>query len=362
MPTRVHQMTATLAAGDAVSNDIFEIDRRLKSWGFETRIYAENIERGMARFCHSDAEYEPYVDQTQDLLVFHYSIYAANLELYKRSRNRKLVIYHNITPGEYFEPYDSSLAALCHMGRESLEQLNGCALALADSDYNRQELIAAGMPGERTAVRPLFMRLDLLERSTRNEPLYQEIKRRGGANLLYVGRLAPNKGCEDLIKILAYYHKYVNPRAHLWLVGSQSLTAYVAVLRMFASRLGVSDAVTFAGPVIDLASLRTYYEACDVFVFASRHEGLGVPLVESMDFGLPILAYKAAAVPETLGDSGIMYTRWSYSHICEMLHLLVTDQALRQQVIRRQRQRRADFAPEHVESALRQALQRIGAL
>jgi L-malate glycosyltransferase len=358
---RIYQMTATLANRDAVSTDVLEIDRRLKAWGFQTRIFAENIEPRMAQFCAHDTAYTRYLDDPADLLIYHYSIFASNLELYESSHNRKIVIYHNITPGEYFEAYNPVLAALCRNGRRALPRLRGCELALADSDYNRQELVTAGLPQAATAVRPVFMRLDLLEGATQNRRLYDTIKQCGQPNLLYVGRLAPNKGCEELIKILFYYRTYVAPQAHLWLVGSQSMTLYVAALRRLVARLGLQEAVTFADQVTD-ADLRTYYDACDVFLYASRHEGLGVPLVESMTFGLPILAYAATAVPETLGGAGVLYTERRYAEICEMLHLLVTDQGLRQQVIARQRQRRDDFAPARIEAQLRACLAQIGVL
>jgi glycosyltransferase involved in cell wall biosynthesis len=358
---RIHQMTATLVSRDAVSNDVLEIDRRLKAWGFQTSIFAENIDPLMASYGVSDAGYTRYLDDPTDVLLFHYSIYSPNLQLYQQSRNRKIVIYHNITPGEYFADYDPVLAALCNNGRQALPQLAGCELALADSDYNRQELVTAGLPESLTAVRPLFMRLDVLDNAARNSSLYDQIKQRGEPNLLYVGRLAPNKGCEELLKILFYYRTCIAPRAHLWLVGSQALTKYVAALRQLVARLGLQDAVTFADQAWE-GTLRTYYEACDVFLFASRHEGLGAPLVESMGFGLPILAYAAAAVPETLGEAGVLYHDWRYADICEMLHLLVSDQGLRQQVIRRERQRREDFAPARIEAQLRACLAQIGVL
>ncbi|MCU0500156.1 MAG: glycosyltransferase family 4 protein [Anaerolineae bacterium] len=358
---RVHQMTATLTFGDAVSNDIFEIDRRLKAWGLDSYIYAEHIAPRLADLCHSDAAYTRFLGETDDLLIYHYSIYTPNLELYKRTRNRKIVIYHNITPPEFFRGIDSGLEAICRTGRLMLGDLRGCELALADSDFNRRELVAAGLPQEGTGVLPIFLSLEKFANSQRELGLYRQVRRKGQVNLLYVGRLAPNKGCDDLIKILYAYRKYVYPDAHLWLVGDRSLLIYTQYLENLAARLGLQDAVTLAGRV-SLNALRTYYEAADLFVYASRHEGFGVPLVESMYFDVPILAYKATAVPETLGNAGVLFDAFAYPEIAEMVHLLATDAATRQAIIANQRQRLADFTPERVEAGLHHVLAQLGAL
>jgi L-malate glycosyltransferase len=358
---RVHQMTATLKYGDAVSNDVFEIDHRLKAWGLDGRIYAEHIDPRVAALCYSDAAYARFLKETDDLLIYHYSIYTPNLELYKRTRNRKIVIYHNITPPEYFRKVDSDLEALCRTGRLLMSELQGCELALADSHFNRRELVAAGLPEEHTGVLPIFLGLDKFASSSQDSGLYRRVRRDGQVNLLYVGRLAPNKGCDDLVKVLHTYRKHVYPNAHLWLVGDRSLVVYVQYLESLVTRLGLHDAVTFTDRV-SLNALRTYYEASDLLLYASRHEGFGVPLVESMYFGLPILAYNATAVPETLGDCGVLFDKLAFPEVAEMIHLLATVPGFRRSIIAGQRRRLADFAPARVEAQLHQVLERVGVL
>jgi len=358
---RIHQMTATLKFGDAVSNDVFEIDRRLKAWGLDGRIYAEHIDPRVAASCQSDAAYLRFLDEPDDLLIYHYSIFTPNLELYKRTRNRKIVIYHNITPPEFFRGIDSGLEAMCRTGRLMLGDLRGCELALADSDFNRRELVAAGLPEEYTGVLPIFLSLDRFASSQRDAVLYRQARRNGQVNLLYVGRLAPNKGCDDLLKVLYAYRRYVSPNAHLWLVGDCSLDIYSQYLEKLTARLNLQDAVSFAGRV-SLSALHTYYEAADLFLYASRHEGFGVPLVESMYFDVPILAYNATAVPETLGDAGVLFDAFAYPEVAEMAHLLATDAGLRQAIITGQRQRLVDFTPDHVETRLRRIFEQLGVL
>ena len=358
---RVHQMTATLAYGDAVSNDILEIDRRLKQWGLDAHIYAENIEPRLADVCQHDQAYERYLGEADDLLIYHYSIYTANLKLYTQARNRKLVIYHNITPPEFFRGFDSNLETLCRFGRLALPQLRDCDLALAVSEFNRRELVAAGIPENRTAVLPIFLGLDKFTQIERDPALYRRMRQNGWTNLLYVGRLAPNKGCDDLIKLLYAYRKHINPAAHLWLVGSRSFARYVRYLEALITRLGLDDAVSFTDRV-SLSELRTCYEASDVLLCGSRHEGFGVPLVEAMYFGLPIFAYAAAAVPETLGGAGVLFNHWANAELAEMLDLLCTDADLRRQISAGQRRRLVDFDPAYVENGLHRALVQLGVL
>lgn len=358
---RVHQMTATLVYGDAVTNDILEIDRRLKLWGLDAHIYTENVEPRLAHVGQLDQAYERYLGEPDDLLIYHYSIYTANLKLYAQSRNRKIVVYHNITPPEFFRGFDDSLETLCRFGRLALSQLRDCSLALADSEFNRRDLVAAGIPESRTAVLPIFLGLDKFTQVERDPALHWRMRQNHRTNLLYVGRLAPNKGCDDLIKLLYTYRKHINPSAHLWLVGSRSLTRYVRYLEALIARLGLEDAVTFTDR-LSLGGLCTCYEDSDVLLCGSRHEGFGVPLLEAMYFGLPIFAYAAAAVPETLDGAGVLFNRWAYAEVAEMLDLLCMDANLRRQIIKGQRRRLADFDPAYVENELRRALVRLGVL
>jgi L-malate glycosyltransferase len=357
---RVHQMTANLVYGDAVTNDVLEINDRLKAWGFDARIYAASAEPRLGHISQPDTEYEPFLGERDDLLIYHYSIYNANLRLYQQSLGHKIVVYHNITPAAFFHGFDAQLEMLCRLGRLALSDLRDCDLALAVSEFNRRELVAAGIPAENTAVLPIFLNLERLNAAEDNAVLHRRIKQTGSANFLYVGRLAPNKRCEDLIKLLAVYRKTIDPEAHLWLVGSRSVSRYSQFLEALIDRLGLKEAVTFADRV-GLGELRTYYGSCDAFLYASRHEGFGVPLLESMNFGLPVLAYNAAAIPETLGGAGILFNAWQYEEIAEMLLFLCADAGLRQRIIAGQRRRLAELAPEHAETRLRQALERVGA-
>ena len=358
---RVHQICVAATPGDAVGNQVLEIDARLRAWGFETYIYAQHIAPELASRVRPDCDYLPHLHAEEDLLIYHYGLYTPSVRYFQAARGRRLFVYHNITPASYFRGWSRELELLCDIGRRTLPSLTGCDLAIGDSEYNRQELVAAGFPGEKTDVLPLFSQQSLFEAVPVDQALLGRLQAEGTVNFLAVGRVAPNKAIEDVIRIFYVYHRAINPRSRLYLVGPHHVPAYSTALEALVANLGLGDAVRSPGQALG-GTLKAYYQAADLYLCASLHEGLCVPLVESMHFGLPILARKAAAVPETLGDAGVLFTRLGYAEVAEMAHLLLTDEALRSQVVAKQRERLQDLAPSRVEARLRHILARLGVL
>jgi glycosyltransferase involved in cell wall biosynthesis len=356
---RIHQIGSVLSSGDAVTNHIIEIDRRLCNWGFTAGIYGSNIVASPTDKARPDAAYAPYLKNTEDVLLYHYSAYCDNHILFRRSRNRKILVYHNITPAEYFHVYDGMYEALCNHGRRVLAELTECDLALGVSEYNRQELISAGFAAARTGVLPLFLGVQDFENTPRTESLYRDLKFDGMTNVLFVGKVAPNKAFEDLIKIFYNYRRHVNRHARLILVGARFLPRYDRALDELVAHLDLTDAVVFTNRV-PFCDLKTYYAAADLFLCASRHEGFCAPLLEAMYFDLPILARAETGVPYTLGQAGVQFHALDYALVAEMMDLLTQDEALRRQVIATQRRRLDHFAPARVESRLREVLQSVG--
>lgn len=355
--TTVHQIGSALSEGDAVTNHILAIDTLLRGWGFDSRVYGEQVDPRLHTVARPDSAYVSCADRPDDLLLYHYSAYSPNVQLYHRARHRKILVYHNITPPQYFEGYDADLATVCRLGRDALPQLRDADLALGVSATNCQELVAAGFDPRRTAVLPIHLDVAAWDAAPRNERLFERLSD-GTINVLFVGRVVPNKAFEDLLTVFAAYHGDVNPRSRLWLVGARILPRYNAVLDRLVDRLGLRNVVTFTDRV-PRRDLKIYYQAAHVFLSASRHEGFCVPLLESMHFGVPILAYAASAVPETLGASGVVYRTFDYPLLAEILHLLATDVDLRARLIAGQRARLADFAPDRVAATLRAAIDTV---
>jgi glycosyltransferase involved in cell wall biosynthesis len=154
-------------------------------------------------------------------------------------------------------------------------------------------------------------------------------------NFLFVGRVLPNKRFEDLIKVFCIYQRYIDPDSRLLLVGeSHGFERYFDALMRLVDDLALED-VVFTGHV-DTDDLVAYYMVADVFLSMSEHEGFCAPLLEAFRSGLPVMAFDAGAVAETLGGAGVLVREKRFEEIAEMAHLLVHDENLRRQVVQRQ--------------------------
>ncbi|MGH7818736.1 MAG: glycosyltransferase, partial [Candidatus Binatia bacterium] len=171
--------------------------------------------------------------------------------------------------------------------------------------------------------------------------------RDGHANFLHVGRLVPNKRLEDVLKIFYFYRKRVDPDARLFLIGIDTdMEIYSFALRQMIHDIGLKG-VVFPGRVTE-RELVSYYRIADVYLCMSEHEGFCVPLLEAMHFGVPVIAYAAGAVPETLGDAGALATRKDFSELAELAALLCSDQRLRGAMVAAGRERVREYLPDAV--------------
>jgi len=356
MAIQVHQFYPTVAYGDAASNQILSLQRLLRRIGYRGEIFCEHLPLLFEGRTRQIARYARY-SSPANILLLHFSMgYSSEvLSWLEQVPDRKVVIYHNITPQSYFAGINEFYFEAAQAGRKQLDRLGALAEAgWGDSTFNCQELAERGWT--RLGVLPIIFE----PRRYAVRPDRKVLKRRqGGANILFVGRLSPNKRFEDLILTFYYLKRFVRPDARLLLVGSaQKMEPYLEFLQALITRLGLSD-VVFTGHV-STSQLAAYYRCASVYLSMSEHEGFGVPLLESMHFGVPIVAYKASAVPETMGGSGVLVTVKDYVAVAELVGLLVEDEGLRAQVIARQRERLRDFLPEKMEERLRKLLHDLG--
>jgi glycosyltransferase involved in cell wall biosynthesis len=346
---RADQILVGAVTGDAIFSEALMIRDALREWGFRSDIYAESIEPCAASEARPFARYRPATGD-DDFLIFHYSLGSDIIDFVRRQSNlvRILLIYHNVTPEGYFEGINEPLAEQTRRGRRELARFRGLVqLALADSEFDRQDLINAGF--RKTGVLPLALDDAVYDVQPSKEVISHFDDHR--VNLLFVGRIAPNKKQADLIRAFWHYHR-INPHSRLFLVGSWGhAERYFHWLKGLARYLRLKE-VCFCG-YVPLPDLVAYYQLADVFVSMSEHEGFCKPLLESMHFGVPILAYAAAAVPETLGRSGILIKKKRYTPMAEMIDLLATGGAFRDRVISQQKERLQDFAKAEVLAKLR---------
>ena len=341
MPRTFHQLVPNLAFGDAISQQALTLRRLLRASGVRSEIFAEHVDaqlRGEAR---------PYRELRQSVdgeaaVLYHFSIGSELTDLYRLLPGPRVLAYHNITPPEFFRGVNAQVAALCARGRDELRALRGhCTLALGDSEFNRQELESFGFA--RTAVFPIVLDPERygVQPVTRLERPYRD----GHVNFLHVGRLVPNKRIEDLLKVFYFYRRRINPDSRLFLVGIDTdMEIYAVALRQMIHDLGLSG-VAFPGRVTQ-RELVTYYRLAHVYLCMSEHEGFCVPLVEAMHFGVPVIAYAAGAVPETLGDAGALVLRKDFPEIAELAALICEDAALREAMAAAGRARAELFLPD----------------
>jgi glycosyltransferase involved in cell wall biosynthesis len=340
---QIHQLLPNLDYGDAISNHALELRNILRQWGYQSNIYAQYIHPRMSKECFYYQEHKT-VSSPRNIAIYHYSIGAEIQNYVKNIPDKKIMIYHNITPHFYFEDFNPRLTQLLREGREGLRDfLYVPLLCLAVSEYNLQELKALGY--KRVAVLPIIHDFSKFQRHPNISILdrYSD----GVTNILYVGRVVPNKKHEDLIKTFYFYHKYINPNSRLLLVGSyQGMEQYFFALQNLIERLSL-DQIIFTGRV-DLADLIAYYRTSQIFLSLSEHEGFGVPFLEAMFFKLPIVAFKSTGVPYTLGDAGILVREKQYEELAELIALILSDGDLRNKIIEKQSLRLKDFSKEKI--------------
>ncbi len=352
----IHQIMPGFLYGDALGNQAFRIRELLRQWGFKSQVYAQSRDQRMS---DPGKDYAHYRGSPDNLVIFHYSTGSPVTEFVRQLPDKVIVYYHNVTPPEFMRRYNPELAALLEQGRRELALFRDAPFAWAASEYNRREMLDLGFG--QVAIMPYFVYLDQILASAAS-PAGREIAARyddGWVNILFVGRLAPNKRQDDLIRAFNYYHRFVNPRSRLIMVGSDlNAPGYRLELETMIEVLGL-DHVLMPGSVGLREGLGGYFRAASVFVCLSEHEGFCIPLLEAMAFDVPVLAFKATGVPFALAEAGMLVTRKRYDVIGELIDLLVRDENLRQRVIVRQRQRLAEFAPASTAECLRRHVDRV---
>lgn len=346
----IHQIVAGFVEGDAISNYALALQAIFRAWGYESEIFCplRHISprmRGKAR----DLAAHRARAKPGNLMFFHFSIGSETVDYFRGLAAPRVLIYHNITPGRYFHALYDERELLLDQGRRELASLATLPdLSLADSAFNARELRDAGFG--KVEVMPIIVG-DALSRERPDESVVRRL-RDGKKNILFVGRVVPNKRYEDLLKCLDAYRRFVGAEARLLLVGSyMGLERYLAFLKNMARELRLDD-VLFTNHVRQ-DQLAAYYRVADLFLCMSEHEGFCIPLLEAMAAGVPVLAYAAGAVPETLGGSGVLVREKDYPRVAEMMAALLADGPLRAGVIARQRGRFAAFDPAALERRLR---------
>jgi glycosyltransferase involved in cell wall biosynthesis len=300
----IHQLIVSAAPGDAATNAAFEIRDLLRRIG-PSELFAANIHEGLLHEVRplDDLLARDSIVDRRDPIVFHGSIGSdAVFDLLWQFDNPLVLVYHNVSPDEYFREYSEDFADLLREGRRRIGQLRDrVVVALADSEFNATELVLMGF--ERVLVSPLIIDVHRM-RSIQPDPVaLSQLQALEGPVLLYVGQFLPHKRPEFLLQAFHILSTYLVPGAHLALIGASRLPAYRHRLDELIRELNLPR-LHMVGAVPD-PILSAYLNRADIFVTASEHEGFCVPLIEAMAFDIPVVARQFAAIPDTIGDAGI---------------------------------------------------------
>ncbi len=332
------------------------IERVLRGAGWVVETYADNM----------DAELEgrtlpaALLDETETdgaVALYHFCAASPMSLRFVELDCPKALIYHNITPHEFFEPYNKEVAAVCREGREQLRSMvDAVDVAIGDSDFNRRELEEAGYDVTRTI--PFLYdpaRLEVEQDKAMLERL------RGDAVVLFTGRFAPNKAPEDFIRTAAAYGEIRGaPGARFVLVGKrETIKGYYETVEALIEELALPQERLLVTDEVSQAELAAAYRSASLFLSLSRHEGFCVPLLECMQMGVPVAALSRAAVPETLGDAGILFETTEPGEVAEIVAGALGDEVLRAELVERGRKRLKRYDLEHWGFAFRVLLESL---
>ena len=351
----VNQWVPAAHRGDAVGDSARRVRDLLRGMGHDSELYALTIDDDLR---HDVRPFSDPAARRGDLTIFHYALPSPMTAAFAGLGRGRILQYHNVTPAAFFAPYDPALFRLASLGREELATLVGHVdLALGDSEYNRHELQTLGFSA--TGVFPIAVNTARITQPA-ERPALEHILDDGLVNFLFVGRIAPNKKIEDHLRLAEVYKRYVDAYYRFIFVGRYDVVPkYYSMIRALMSEYRLlNDRFVFTGPVPD-EELAVYYRHAAVYISLSEHEGFCVPLVEAMAADVPVLAYAAGAVPDTLGGAGVQFAPKDLEVVAELLGALAFDDTLRASVIAGQRRRLADFGDARIRTEIATVLHQL---
>ena len=353
---KVVQILPILAYGDAIGNEVLAIDDLLQRAGYQSQIFAGDIDKRIkGRNIFSLSRFQ---DTADTLVIYHLSTGSSVNRMMLNLTAGLIVYYHNITPPSFFRGYNAVLEKSCRNGLEDARALRDKpVMCIADSEFNRQDLIRMGYTCPIEVVPILIAFGDYDKEPDQN--VIREYDRDGLTNIIFTGRVAPNKKQEDLIRSFSCYHKHYNPDSMLHIVGSYNEDDwYYIKLMKYVEELHLEDSVHFTGH-IPFNQILSYYHLADLFLCLSEHEGFCVPLVEAMYFQVPIIAYDCCAVGSTLGTAGLLLDDKAPAVVAEAIHTMDKENELKRWLLKESRKQLQTFARSNIEKKITDTVRRL---
>ena len=337
----IYQVVPVLKQGDAIGNYSLFIDEVLRKNSINSKIYTyqNNIE---GFICGNAKE---LVANKNDIILLHMAAANDFAEIIDAYPSKKVLVYHNITPSEFFHKYDIIAEESTCSARKQLERvLHKIDYSIVDSQYNKIELLKLGCE-----CKIYINNLPVISKKNENEAVQCNITKDEGYNILFVGRMVPNKKIEDIIDCFKIFNEKYDINSTLYLVGSfDRESIYGQKLLAMCSDM---DNIVFTGHISD-AELDVYYKKADLFLCMSEHEGFCVPLIEAMSYQIPIVAYKCTAIPDTLGNGGILIENKDPQIVSDIIHEVLSNQIVRDDIINNQCKMISRYDPEAISDNL----------
>jgi glycosyltransferase involved in cell wall biosynthesis len=317
----IHQLVSSIAAGDAISNAAFSLQELLRKQGYLSEIFAEHIQAELADRVKHFGRY-PEVDSTENILIAHYSIASMGMVTLPYFKARKILFYHNVTPYKYWVNINPLAAFHCLRGKSDLPKIIPFInYGVAFSNFSLEDLRKAGLSN--LARLPLQMKLDQYKIPA--DPVTLQYFVGGEKKILVVGRIAPNKKVDEAVRVAAMI-----PNARLIVAGSaRDASSYYHGIRRTAQKLKVK--VDFVGH-ISQSELNALYKSADVLLVMSEHEGFCVPILEAFNFGVPVVAFAAGAIPETSNGGALLFDDKKPELVAALVKKVLDDPDLRNQL------------------------------
>jgi len=333
----VHHFVPSVYPNDGVGGHVVRSAAAQRVGGRRSEIFVESVHPETSDLCQHVSTLNDHIDPRQQTLFVYHAATGSTLPALLLERDEPLVVqHHSLTPIELVAPWSPEVVPDIALGRRQLVDLaRRAVLGIGDSAHNARELSQLGY--RRTAVAPIMLRPELVATNAQPRPV------KSPPTVLFVGRIAANKAHHDLIKTTAVL-RISMPGAKLRLVGATSSHRYRRALDRLVTSLGLTEAVTFTGRLSD-AGLDQQYREADVFCCLSDHEGFGIPLVEAAHHALPIVAFDAAAVAETVGRGGVVLTEKSPAIVATALERVLTDVDLRTSLVAFANERLRELEP-----------------
>ena len=342
---RIIQVVQCFDYGDGIGNDIQKKHQIFKRLGYESRIYAVHVDIRLKDIAEhiSQLHAEP-----GDILMLHYSGFCTMLKEVDSVKCTKVLVYHNITPPEFFD--DGPVKEHCRMGLVQLTELSGkFDFYVGDSEYNVNCLKSMGVTSKGKAL-PIVVEFP--------EAAGIRAQKKPGAEtlFLFVGRIVQNKKIEDIIAVFDWYYCNIDKNSRLLIPGNTGAAeSYTAMLRSLIASLPSKNNIELMGKVPD-EKLRNIFLSADMYLSMSEHEGFGIPLLEAMNYGIPVLAYDTAAVGETMGSSGILVKTKEPSAVAKIAYEVLKDKQALEEIIAAQRENIERFSMERIQKLTAQMI------